>query len=203
MDALETLLRPLAALLNRQLRSQTPARELCGELDGSVLAVRVRDSSLAMYMAVDSGEILLTHEYAAEPDAMVTGSLLDLSRLASTAGEVAIRDGSVELGGNPDVARNFQQLLRLARPDPEEELSGIVGDVVAHTIGDFARNTKRWINQGHATMLQNISEYLQEESRAVPSRYESDSFTEQVETFRDDIARFEARLKILEEHQKA
>ena len=45
---------------------------------------------------------------------------------------------------------------------------------------------------------QNLSEYLQEESRAVPSRYEADRFRGRVDTLRDDVARFEARLKRLE-----
>jgi hypothetical protein len=34
MEALEKLLRPLAALVNRQIKATTPARELCAELDG-------------------------------------------------------------------------------------------------------------------------------------------------------------------------
>jgi ubiquinone biosynthesis protein UbiJ len=47
-------------------------------------------------------------------------------------------------------------------------------------------------------LRQNVSEYLQEESRTVPSRYETDVFRKQVETLRDDVARFEARLKRFE-----
>ena len=46
-------------------------------------------------------------------------------------------------------------------------------------------------------MRQNLSEYLQEESRAVPSRHEVDTFRQQVDTLRDDVARFEARLNWL------
>ena len=35
-DPLEALLRPVANYLNRTIAEVTPARELCGELDGSV-----------------------------------------------------------------------------------------------------------------------------------------------------------------------
>ena len=47
-------------------------------------------------------------------------------------------------------------------------------------------------------MRQNIGEYLQEESRAVPTREEVEIFRSQVDGLRDDVARFEARLTAIE-----
>jgi ubiquinone biosynthesis protein UbiJ len=46
-------------------------------------------------------------------------------------------------------------------------------------------------------MASNIREYLQEESRDVPSRYEVERFAQQVDSLRDDVARLEARLNRL------
>ena len=198
MNSLETLLRPLAAFLNRQIRSITPAQELCEKLEDRVFAVRVKDTALAMYIIVGPGEIFLTNEFSEEPDVIATGSLLSLARLAGPDGASAIRDGLVEMTGDSEVALQFQNLLHYGRPDLEEELSGIVGDAVAHSIGDFARSVERWGKDARTTLRQNVSEYLQEESRTVPSRYETDEFRRQVESIRDDVARFEARVKRLE-----
>jgi ubiquinone biosynthesis protein UbiJ len=47
-------------------------------------------------------------------------------------------------------------------------------------------------------MSENIREYLQEESRRTPSRYEVERFGRQLQVLRDDVARAEARLKQLE-----
>ena len=198
MNSLETLLRPLAALLNRQIRSKTPARELCADLEDRVFAVRVKDTALTMYIIVGAGEIFLTSEFGDDPDVIVTGSLLSLARLAGPEGDSAIRDGVIDLTGDQEVALQFQDLLRCGRPDLEEELSGVVGDVVAHSMSEFARSVERWGKEARRTLRQNVSEYLQEESRTVPSRYEADVFRQQVESMRDDVARFEARLKRLE-----
>ncbi len=198
MNSLETLLQPLAALLNRQIRSKTPARELCAKLEDRVFAIRVKDTALTMYIIAGPGEIFLTNEFGDEPDVIATGSLLSLARLAGPDGDGAIRDGVIELTGDQEVALQFQDLLRYGRPDLEEELSGVVGDVVAHSIGEFARGVERWGKEARSTLRQNVSEYLQEESRTVPSRYEADVFRQQVQVMRDDVARFEARLKRLE-----
>ncbi len=194
-DALETMLRPVAALLNRQIQSKTPARELCAEMQDRVLALRVTNSALAMYIIVGSDQVFLSSEYSDEPDVVISGSLLALARLASPAGDTVVRGDAVELGGDVILARKFQTLLRYARPDFEEELSGLVGDAAAHSIGELVRNISQWGREAGSTLKQNASEYLQEESRAVPSRYEAEVFRGQVDTLRDDVARFEARLK--------
>ena len=194
MDPLETLLRPLVALLNRQIQATTPARDICQEIAGNVVAVRVSDSSLATYFHIAEDAITLTGRYEEEPDVVISGSLLSLARLATPSATEAIRDGSVELHGDARVAQSFQQLLRYARPDIEEELSSLFGDTAAHSMGNFARRAGEWGKDARETLQQNISEYLQEESRAVPGRAEVDAFRHNVETLRDDVARFEARL---------
>lgn len=191
-------MRPFAALLNRQVRAKTPARELCAKLQDRVFAIRVKDTALATYLIVGPEEINLTGEYGDDPDVIVSGSLLSLARLAGPGGDAAIRDGAIELTGDALLAQQFQSLLKYGRPDFEEELSGAIGDVAAHTIGEFARGVGRWGREARSTMRQNVSEYLQEESRTVPSRYETDVFRKQVESLRDDVARFEARLKRME-----
>lgn len=199
MEPLETLLRPLTALVNRQIRATTPARELCAELDGKVVAVRVKDTSLAMYFCVCPDEIALFSEFDGDPDVAITGSILSLARLAGSGGEDAIRGGSLELIGDAEVAQAFQKLLSYGKPDIEEELSGVIGDVAAHRLGEIARGVGTWGRQAGATLGQNIREFLQEERRDVPSRYEVEAFAREVNELRDDVARVEARLNRLED----
>lgn len=198
MDTLEALFRPLTALINRQIKVTTPARELCAELDGKVMAVRIKDTGLAMYFCACPDEIALFGDYDREPDVAISGSILSLARLAGASSEDAIRDGSLELIGDAEVAQAFQKLLGYGRPDIEEELSGVIGDIAAHRLGEVARSVGSWGKEAGATLGQNITEFLQEERRDVPSRYEVEAFTRKVDELRDDVARIEARLNQLE-----
>ena len=198
MDPLETLLRPLVGLINRQIRATTPAREICQQIADSVIAVRVKDSALATYFHIRNDEITLTGRYTGEPDVVISGTLLALARLTTPSATDAIRDGSVELHGDAHVAQQFQKLLRYARPDIEEEISTLLGDAAAQSLGDFARRAREWGKGARETMQQNISEYLAEESRAVPSQHEVEMFQRNVNSLRDDVARFEARLNRLQ-----
>ena len=194
MDALETLLRPAARMINRSIRETTPARELCKELDGTLAAIRVRDTALALYFRVEDGELIVAGRDDNEPDIVITGSLFALARLAQSGDEDAIRNGAVELTGDAGRAARFQRLLGYAKPDFEEELAGVVGDTVAHQVGRAARGIRAWTLEMRATTRDNVREYLQEESRDLPSRYEVERLSQGVNTLRDDVDRLEARI---------
>lgn len=198
MNPLEAALRPVASVLNRNIRETTPARELCDKLDGTVVAVRVRNTALATWFVIQDGVLELTTDFDGEPDVLISGSLLTLARMSSGAGLDALRDGSLELTGDTHKAERFQRLLALARPDVEEELSGVLGDAAAHRLGEFARGVRSWGRSARATMGANLREYLQEESRDVPSRYEAERFAAEVDTLRDDVERLAARIDRLE-----
>jgi len=199
MNPLQPLLRPLAAMLNRQIRAKTPARELCQDLAGRRVAIRVADTALAMYFVIQTDSLTLELDSEAEPDVVITGSLLSLAKLASPGDrEKALRGGSIDLTGDVYTAQSFQQLLRYGRPDLEEELSSLVGDTAAHGIAGVARDVSRWARDASDTLKQNVGEYLQEESDAVPSRFEAERFARNVNTLRDDVERLEARLCRLE-----
>ena len=191
MNPLEALMQAIARVLNRNIRESTPARELCDKLDGKLIAIRVRDTGLAGYFVIRDGAIELRTEHDAEPDVAITGSMITLALMA---GEDAIRDGSLDLSGDAATAQRFQQLLGYARPDIEEELSGFIGDAAAHSLGELARGFGRWARDAREIMRENIREYLQEESREAPSRYEVERFTKDVNSLRDDVDRLAARI---------
>lgn len=197
MNPLEAVLRPIANILNRNIRETTPARELCDKLDDTVVAVRVRDTALAAWFIIHDGVLELAPDYDGDPDVLISGSLLTLARMGAGTGLEALRDGSLELTGDAHRAERFQRLLALARPDVEEELSGIVGDAAAHRLGEMARGLGEWGRNARSTMGANIREYLQEESRDVPSRYEMERFAEETGRLRDDVDRLEARIRLL------
>lgn len=193
MNPLEGVLRPITRILNRNIGETTRARELCERLDGTTVAVRVRDTAVAMYFEISGGAIALATDSDSDPDILITGSLLTLARMAGSGGEEALRNGTLEITGDVRTAKAFQELLDCAKPDIEEELSSLIGDAAAHRLGNFARGVGSWSRDARSTMGSNIREFLQEESRDVPSRYEVERFTEQLDALRDDVARLEAR----------
>jgi len=195
---LEVLLRPIAEMLNRNIAETTPARALATDLQGATIAIRARDTALNTYFTFADDRVSLSTEYDAEPDVVISASLITLTRMLGGSGEAALRDGDVDLTGDAATAQRFQKLLGYAKPDAEEELSRVVGDVAAHRLAELARGVRNWGRQARSTMAGNVREYLQEESRDLPTRYEVDRFSARVGVLRDDVERLAARLRRLE-----
>ena len=198
MNPLEALLRPTARVLNDTIAGTTPARDLCRELAGTTATVRLRGTAIAMTFEVDADGLTLAPGAADEPDISITGALPDFVRVLGGGEEDAIRDGSLELLGDAERAAAFRQLLRYARPDAEEHLSRVVGDSAANAAGRFARRLGRWARGARETMTDNVREYLQEERRMVPTRYDIEDFGSDVDRLRDDVDRLAARIGRLE-----
>ena len=107
----------------------------------------------------------------------------------------------MRIEGDAEVAQAFSELLKEARPDLEEELSRLIGDVAAHQVGNAARSVIGFAQRAADTFAQNVSEYLQEEGRDVPSRTEAEEFIAGVDKLRDDVDRLEARIARLEKNR--
>ncbi len=190
------MLSPLEALLNRTLADSTTATNLCRKLEGRVLALNVTGLALSIYCRSDGQKLALSTTHAGKPDASISGSPLALLGLVTKAPESQIRSGVVRIEGDAEAAQSFQNLLKVARPDLEEELSHLVGDVAAYQIGSMARGALSFGQKAARTFGQNLTEYLQEESRDLPTRLEVNEFTAGVDRIRDDVERVEARLAL-------
>ena len=89
------------------------------------------------------------------------------------------------------------RVLELARPDLEEELARLTGDVIAHETVRVARSGRAWAHRALDALTLNTAEYLQEESRDLPARHEAEGFFRDVEQIRDDVERAVARAQRL------
>jgi ubiquinone biosynthesis protein UbiJ len=191
-------LKPLETLLNRNIAASSAARALCRRLDTKVMALHIDGLPLSIYFKADGEQMSLDTQHDGTPSATLSGTPLSLLRMAGPAPEAALRTGSVHIHGDAEVAQTFSELLKTARPDLEEELSRVIGDVAAHQVGNVARSALGFARRAADTFTQNVSEYLQEEGRDAPSRTEADEFLTGVDRLRDDVDRLEARLALLE-----
>jgi ubiquinone biosynthesis protein UbiJ len=196
---LEVLLRPVAEVMNRIISETTPARALAQDLNGATIAIRARDTALSTYFTFADERVVLSTEYDDDPDVVISASFITLTRMLGGAGESVIRNGDVDLTGDAATAQRFQKLLGYAKPDVEEELSRVVGDVAAHRLAELGRGVRNWARAASTTMGNNVREYLQEESRDLPTRYEVDRFSSDLGVLRDDVERLAARLRRLED----
>lgn len=193
------LLIPVERLLNRYVHESSVAEDALLGLQGQSLRIVVDGLGLVITMAAVDGEIALQSVSEGQAaTATVRGAPVSLLRLLRRDAPQALANAGVVLEGDAEVASAFWKALRGARPDLEEELSRLVGDVLAHGIGTAARDLDAWGRRALAALGSDTSEFLQEEARQLPSRPETQAFLRNVESLRDDVERTEYRLDRLE-----
>src|SRR5919108_1219678 len=183
------MLETLQRLLNQHVRESTAALDLLRELDGASFKVLIEGTRLGCVLRATRDGIVLHADIDASTRATLRAAPLDLVKIARSGGVGAAKDTHAELSGDLEVAESFGRLLRLARPDLEEEVAKWVGDLAARRLGHAAGSARGWLARAAAALRMNVAEYLQEESRALPAALEAKAFYADVERLRADVDR--------------
>ncbi|MEJ1966205.1 MAG: SCP2 sterol-binding domain-containing protein [Gammaproteobacteria bacterium] len=186
----------LENVLNRGLPRSPRARQLCRELQGHRVGVEV--SGFTRLVIESTGETLqLTRDASAATEAEISGGPLSLLALAGESPEAVLQRGDVQIRGDVELAQKFRELALLLRPDIEEEVSKVVGDVPAHHLGRVARAAFGWTRNAASTSVRNVAEYLAHERQHLVPRAEADQLLKGVDTLRENVDRLEARIELL------
>ena len=185
------LAKPALAVLNHLLASEDWARgklvPFAGKTarlqlgSGIVFLVRINEGGLLESAASD---ILPTVSIILPADAPVR-ALTDSASLLSSA----------TISGSADLAETLGFLYRNLRWDIEEDLSQVLGDVVARRAVQVMGRLVRWQVSGARNFALSVAEYLTEEETAIARRQDIERFCAEVDALRDDLARCEKRLE--------
>lgn len=187
-------------LLNRGLPRSVRARRLIAELAGRSLALEVR--GLGRLRLESNGSLLtVTGGGAAAADAELAVGPLGLVALAGEGAQAAVQRGDAAMSGDGEIAAKFQELLTLLRPDPEEELALVLGDVPAHQLARAARRAAAWGRRAADTAWRSSADFLAHERADLVPRHEGEQFLKGVDALREDLDRLAARIELLSQRR--
>jgi ubiquinone biosynthesis protein UbiJ len=110
-----------------------------------------------------------------------------------------LNHGALKIEGDVELANQLRSIFMQVEIDWEEVASKYVGDAAAHQLGLVANRFKDYGKRSVDNFRMDISEYLQEESRILPTKVEIDRFMNDVDDFDARIQRLEARMQRLTE----
>jgi ubiquinone biosynthesis protein UbiJ len=181
----------LEVMLNRYLCLDPESLARLEGLNGKIFAWKVSDLNLVLYVLPSGSELRISAETPAEPDVTIHATVATLLRLGR--GDRVPGD-QLEIEGDTELAGDLRDVLSGIDIDWEEQLSGLVGDVVAHRLGNLARGVLGWGHRAKETLLRDASEYLQQESQDLPRPEAVEGFLDGVDRLRNDVDRLEARI---------
>lgn len=192
------LLASAEALINRLLALDPEGAAGLAKIQGQVLRVELAGLGLHLYLVPEGAALRLFGDYAAEPDCRVRATPVALLGMAlAEHREDQVFGGRVTIEGDNGLAQTLGEVLKGLDIDWEEQLAHIVGDSLAHQLGNQARAKRRWAKRSSQTLQTDLREYLIEEGRFLPSETEMQGFLDEVDRFRDDVERLVARVERL------
>jgi len=183
--------------LNRVLRRNSWALEQLKSFSGRT--ARFEFPLLALNFAVvPTGEIAAATREA--PPA-VTVTLTPGVMLRVLAREESVWN-EIPVTGDADFATVLNHVWRNLRWDFEEDLAQLFGDIAAHRMVETGKKLDQWRAQSFDSVARNLAEYWTEEAPLIARSREVEQFGRDVDRLRDDAARLEKRLELLQSRLK-
>lgn len=188
----------LETVINRTLPLDPVAEQRLSALDGQAIAIQTSGPNFQLTVYFIDNRVQIHQGIDHKADALITGPVPDLARQAMSGDEFAI-GGPVEVSGNLDLVKEMHDIARHLDLDWEEPLSGILGDPIAHQVGQVGRGIFRWAKKGAQTLLQDASTFVRDDTKAVANREELNEFHDAIDDLGMDIDRLEQRLERLKQ----
>ncbi len=194
----------LEKALNQFLQMDQDIAFLLQPLAGKVVAIHIQPLAETLFLCPNNDNIQILEQYSGEPDTTLTGSISSLAMMGLSETPLqSFFSGAVAIEGDIETGEQFQALFKQLDIDPEETLSHFTGDIIAHKTANLVRSNLNWKKQALENFKLNLTEFLQEETRDLPSKPEVDLYLDQVDDIRSDLDRLQARIEQLNTSVKA
>ncbi|KTD42712.1 ubiquinone biosynthesis accessory factor UbiJ [Legionella parisiensis] len=192
-------LKALQIAINKAARLDEHMPAKLQALDNKILEMIISPLNVNFFILFKDGEIILLDNYDKEADTIIHSNPLGLIRLSLLPASKArsLFNDKIRMTGNTELGQQVKKLFDEMDIDWEGHLAHFTGDVVAHQIGSFVRKGMAFKKRLDDSMRQNISEYLQEELRLFPTKYELEDFFVEVDELSLSVERLQAHINQL------
>ena len=175
--------------------------------DSALMLHKIKDQTLLLkltdikkqYLITPSDSTIIVNDFQSddsdtEPNATVYATVLTSLRLALGGDyQSMLENGALRIEGDVELANQLRAILKSIDIDWEEIASKYVGDAAAYQMGVISRRINNYRQRSVENFRLDVSEYLQEESRIVPTKIEIEQFLNSVDELDADIDRLEMR----------
>jgi ubiquinone biosynthesis protein UbiJ len=200
MAAREHSLKALETLVNQALKLDPFAREQLQRLAGKAIRIECTEPLIEVVIGVEADLLHIEPFGSQKITSHLTGNLAAFSELVTADDKVAaLINGNLRLQGDSQLLMDLQKILQGIELDWEFQLAKLIGDLPAHWLGKFSRDTANWLRTTQPVFMRHLQEFIVEEAQLSPTRQELEEFISGVQTTVEKVERLEARLARLKQ----
>ena len=198
MDLDQALTAAIETALNRYLSLDPDALSRFSLLEGKIIAIEIIGLNKTLSLFPSADDFMILADFDGEADATISGTPIALAKMGLTKDpKDLLFTGEITITGDTSLANQFNHLLSQLDIDWEEILAKNIGDIAAHKMGSFLRNSSQWFKRSANSVLLDAGEYIQEETHLSPSNAELRRFIKQVDELREATDRLKMKIKFL------
>jgi len=193
------MLLPLELAINQMLALDPASQARLATVAGNTLAIELHKFALPVFISVHPDKLRLSPRHEGVATATLIGTPIALAGLLLRRQPLTTLQGSgVEIRGSTGFVQSLQQLLLQLHIDWEFHLGRLIGDVPTQLTADSARAAGDYLQRTAQRVREEISDFMLEEGRLLPSTAEQERFAEDLQTLGLRIDRAAARVAMLE-----
>ncbi len=193
-----TALATVERAINTALRTDPATAAKVAMHSGRLVAIEVTLPPMAVYALIVEDGIELYHRSDATADVAVKGSPMDLAvQLLDWNTRPGVIGGPVQITGNSELLQELQELAQGLHIDWGALLEPLTGSELAQQIDYGARQLFGWARQAAGRLVDQLGDYVGNESGLIPQRREVYEFGQDVDELRMDVDRLDARIQRL------
>ncbi|ART80697.1 ubiquinone biosynthesis accessory factor UbiJ [Oceanisphaera avium] len=184
----------LETAFNRFLLHEPQALNKAPSLAGKTLQLTITGLS-SFYLVFSEQKLQVLHTFEGKVDSHLSLSLNALGLLKDKSLLMQyIRDGRIDLQGDPSLWQDFSTLLKTPDFDIEEWLVPYMGDGLAHLVVRHATELAQGLQQRTQALRGHVGDYVREEARLAVGPLELADFSDQVQELHQQSLRLANRL---------
>lgn len=181
-----------AAALNHLLKQSGWALPRLAQFAGKTARFNIAPFSFSYTIQEDGSVLRAMAEASADTSCRIAPSLLPRLALKDEAAFAQIHTS-----GDAALLAEIFYLSKHLRWDAAEDLSRVTGDIAAERMVHLAASAQQQVRDGARNLSEAFAEYWTEERPLVAKSTHINSFVQQVDALRDDVARLEQRINRL------
>lgn len=183
--------------LNTLIQDDPELVRRLSRLKGQVIQVHLKEFNKTLTF-IFSQQIDVLAAFEGESNCYLSLNVSILPELREQANITQlIKQDKLVLEGDIQLAQKFAQLITDCKPDVEEWLSRLTGDVLAHALVQGVKDIGQALQSQRSKHQNHLSQVLTEEWCLLPSSLEVAYFCDQVDDLNSQAARIEAKIQHL------
>lgn len=192
------ILSSLAKTINAALNLDPESKQRVAKLNSKTIMIELLPLHLAFQCHFNENGVNLLTDEIVTADTTIRGTPLQmLGVMMAKENRHRFFAEDIVIEGDAEFAQQVVDLFDHMQIDWEEYLSQLTGDVPAYHAARVFRKFSHWLSHSEKSMREDITEYVHEEVKWLPSREALNDFFTEIDIIRMDVDRIEARIKNL------